>query len=152
MMLRFDWIGSPALTDSLPLRGLQELVDALLNILQILKLLLRQIVRGGIVALITGIVLLDLKLPKLNGIDVLRAIRSDPRTELLPVVIMTTSREESDVFASYKLHANSYVVKPVDFVQFTDAVRQLGMYWLLLNEAPPIKGMPNAETVATPVR
>ena len=102
-------------------------------------------------AKLPGIVLLDLKLPKLNGIDVLRAIRNHPRTELLPVVVMTTSREESDVFASYRLHANSYVVKPVDFVQFTDAVRQLGMYWLLLNEAPPVKGTVDAQTVATPV-
>lgn len=86
-----------------------------------------------------GVVLLDLNLPKLSGVEVLRAIRSNERTEFVPVVVMTTSREEQDLFNSYRLHANSYVVKPVDFGQFTEAVRQLGMYWLLLNEGPPKK-------------
>ena len=84
-----------------------------------------------------GLVLLDLNLPKLSGIDVLRSIRSNERTRFLPVVVMTTSREERDIVSSYRLNANSYVVKPVDFNQFTEAVRQLGMYWLLLNEPPP---------------
>jgi CheY-like chemotaxis protein len=97
---------------------------------------------------VPGVVLLDLKLRKVSGIDVLRAIRSNARTKLVPVVVMTTSREENDVVSSYNLHANSYVVKPVDFNQFTEAVRQLGMYWLLLNEGPPLKGAPDAEEPA----
>lgn len=84
-----------------------------------------------------GLILLDLNLPKVTGIEVLEAIRGNARTRLLPVVVMTTSREERDVMGSYRLHANSYVVKPIDFDQFTLAVRQLGMYWLLLNEPPP---------------
>ncbi|NOH02888.1 MAG: response regulator [Chloroflexi bacterium] len=83
------------------------------------------------------IVLLDLKLPKVDGLEVLRRIREDPRTQLLPVVILTSSREEQDLIAGYKLGANSYVRKPVDFSQFVEAVHQLGLYWLVLNEAPP---------------
>jgi DNA-binding response OmpR family regulator len=83
-----------------------------------------------------GVVLLDLNLPKLSGIEVLREIRANDRTHLVPVVVMTTSREERDVVNSYELHANSYVVKPVDFQQFTESMRQLGVYWLLLNEGP----------------
>jgi two-component system response regulator len=82
-------------------------------------------------------VLLDLKLPKVDGLEVLRRVRSEPRTRLLPVVILTTSREEQDLITSYQLGANSYICKPVDFAQFTEAVRQLGLYWLVLNEAPP---------------
>lgn len=83
------------------------------------------------------LVLLDLKLPKLDGLEVLRELRGDPRTALLPVVVLTSSVEEQDLLRSYSLGANSYVRKPVDFVQFIEAVRQLGLYWLVLNEAPP---------------
>ncbi|MGA2140130.1 MAG: response regulator [Verrucomicrobiia bacterium] len=84
-----------------------------------------------------AMVLLDLKLPKIDGLVVLRRVRAEPRTRLLPVVILTTSREEQDLVTSYQLGANSYICKPVDFAQFTEAVRQLGLYWLVLNEAPP---------------
>jgi CheY-like chemotaxis protein len=82
------------------------------------------------------VVLLDLNLPKIGGLDVLRAIRSDERTKLLPVVIMTSSKEDRDLISGYELGANSYVVKPVDFTQFAEAVRQLGVYWLVINQQP----------------
>jgi two-component system, response regulator len=83
------------------------------------------------------IVLLDLKLPRMDGMEVLKRIRRDERTQLIPVVILTSSVEESDLVSGYKLGANSYVRKPVDFEQFNEAVKQLGLYWLLWNEPPP---------------
>ncbi len=86
------------------------------------------------------VVLLDLKLPRVDGFEVLRAMRSDPRTRLVPVIVLTSSREERDMVESYGNGANSYVRKPVDFSEFREAVRSLGMYWLLLNEAPPSSG------------
>ncbi len=84
-----------------------------------------------------ALVLLDLKLPKVEGLEVLRRIREDDRTKYLPVVILTSSREEEDLINSYKLRCNSYVRKPVNFNQFKSAVHQLRLYWLLLNEPPP---------------
>ena len=83
------------------------------------------------------LVLLDLKLPRKDGLEVLSALRENPRTELLPIVILTSSKEERDLIEGYRLRANSYVRKPVDFNQFSEAVRQLGLYWLVLNERPP---------------
>ena len=85
------------------------------------------------------VVLLDLKLPKIDGLEVLRRIRADERTRLLPVVILTSSKEEQDLINGYRLGANSYIRKPVDFNQFTEAVRQLGLYWLVINEPPPFR-------------
>jgi CheY-like chemotaxis protein len=89
--------------------------------------------------IVPQVVLLDLKLPKLDGLEVLRRMRADEHTKLLPVVVLTSSDEEQDRFNSYGLGANSYVRKPVDFNQFSEAVRQLGLYWLVVNQPPPTR-------------
>ena len=86
-----------------------------------------------------AVVLLDLKLPKIDGLEVLRRIRADPRTCLQPIVILTSSKEEQDIVSGYSLGANSYIRKPVDFNQFMEVIRQLGLYWLVLNEPPESK-------------
>ena len=83
------------------------------------------------------VILLDLKLPKVDGLEVLRQIRAEPRTHMLPVVVLTSSKQEQDMIRAYTIGVNSYVRKPVDFNQFVDAIGQLGLYWLVLNEAPP---------------
>lgn len=84
-----------------------------------------------------SLLLLDLKLPKINGLEVLQRLREDPRTRRLPVVILTSSREERDIIRGYDLGANSYIQKPVDYAQFLEAIRQLGVYWMVINEPPP---------------
>jgi two-component system, response regulator len=94
---------------------------------------------GRDVSDIPAVVLLDLKLPRVDGLEVLRRIRADERSRRLPVVILTTSKEEQDVAQSYDLGANSYIRKPVDFKQFVESVEHLGLYWLVLNEPPPPK-------------
>jgi CheY-like chemotaxis protein len=94
---------------------------------------------GREVTELPALVLLDLKLPRVDGLEVLRQIRADDRTRRLPVVILTTSREEQDVAQSYDLGANSYIRKPVDFTQFAQAIEQMGLYWLVLNESAPPK-------------
>ncbi len=85
-------------------------------------------------------ILLDLKLPKIDGLEVLRRVKNDERTKMIPIVVMTSSSEQRDIVESYKLGVNSYIVKPVDFEKFTESVRQLGLYWLLLNQPPPSQG------------
>ena len=87
------------------------------------------------------VVLLDLKLPKVDGLEVLKKIKADARTRTIPVVMLTSSREERDIIESYQLGVNSYIVKPVDFEQFTEVVRQLGLYWMLLNQTPSQKSL-----------
>jgi two-component system, response regulator len=94
---------------------------------------------GRDLTIMPAIILLDIKLPKIDGLEVLRQLRANERTLLIPVVILTSSREEQDIVAGYRLGVNSYVRKPVDFTHFADAVSHLGLYWLLLNEAPPTK-------------
>ncbi|MEI6294386.1 MAG: response regulator [Methanomicrobiales archaeon] len=84
------------------------------------------------------VTLLDLKLPKIDGFEVLKRVRSNERTKLIPIVILTSSKEESDLINGYSLGANSYIRKPVDFEQFTEAIRELGLYWILINEPPPV--------------
>jgi CheY-like chemotaxis protein len=83
------------------------------------------------------LVLLDLKLPKVDGLEVLRAVKGDPRTQAIPIVVLTSSREENDLVESYKLGVNAYIQKPVEFDSFRQAVKQLGLFWLVVNEAPP---------------
>jgi two-component system response regulator len=95
---------------------------------------------GRDASVLPQLVLLDLKLPRVDGLEVLRQLRTNERTELLPVVMLTSSKEEQDLVQSYRLGANSYIRKPVDFDQFMEAVRQLGLYWLVLNEPPPGHG------------
>ena len=87
-----------------------------------------------------AMVLLDLQLPRVGGLEVLRRLRANARTRLLPIIILTSSKEDRDLLEGYTYGANSYIRKPVDFAQFTEAVRQLGLYWLILNEAPPNVG------------
>lgn len=97
--------------------------------------------RGAFAGRDTGtpvLVMLDLKMPKVDGLEVLRTIKADPTLKQIPVVVLTSSREQRDVIQSYKLGVNAYVVKPVEFEKFVDAVKQLGLFWLLLNEPPPV--------------
>jgi CheY-like chemotaxis protein len=94
---------------------------------------------GRDLSVMPAVILLDIKLPKIDGLEVLKRIRANELTRLIPVVILTSSKEEQDIITSYRLGVNSYVRKPVDFVQFTEAVNNLGLYWLLLNEIPPVK-------------
>jgi two-component system, response regulator len=96
--------------------------------------------RGGhadrLISPVPKLVLLDLKLPRVDGLEVLRQVKADPRTRTIPIVVLTSSNEERDMIESYQLGVNSYITKPVDFGQFTESVRQIGMYWVLLNQQP----------------
>jgi two-component system, response regulator len=94
---------------------------------------------GRDLSVMPTVILLDLKLPKIDGLEVLRRLRENELTKLLPVVILTSSKEEQDILTGYSFRVNSYVRKPVDFNQFAEAVNHLGLYWLLLNEVPPVK-------------
>lgn len=96
------------------------------------------------------LVLLDLKLPKVDGLEVLKVVKSDPRTRRIPVVVMTSSREECDLVRSYDLGVNSYLQKPVDFDQFRDVVKRMGFYWLLINQAPPQTNQAGADKRGAP--
>ncbi len=96
------------------------------------------------------LVLLDLKLPKVDGIEVLRQMKNDPRTKAIPVVILTSSREERDIVSGYELGANSYIQKPVDFDKFRDTVKQLGLYWLVTNQTPNTSGVGKAASQGEP--
>jgi len=93
----------------------------------------------GMVVDLPQVILLDLKMPRLGGLDVLKRIRSELSTQLLPVVILTSSSEEEDILSSYRLGANSYVRKPIEFQRFAEAIQQLGLYWLIVNQAPPLR-------------
>ncbi len=97
---------------------------------------------GRDVSLLPAVILLDLKLPRVNGLEVLKRIRANERTKRLPVVILTTSQEEKDIAAGYDLGTNSYIQKPVDFSQFAEAIKAMGLYWLVLNEPPPASEQP----------
>lgn len=105
---------------------------------------LHEAARGDNACRLPTVILLDLKLPRMDGLETLKQIRADDQLKYLPVVMLTSSREENDIFKSYDLGANSYIRKPVDFEQFNDAVRQLGLYWLLLNEVPCCAGPANS--------
>jgi two-component system response regulator len=105
---------------------------------------------GGDVGVCPRLVLLDLNIPKVSGLELLAAIKADPRTRSIPVVVLTTSKAEFDITESYRLGANSYIVKPVDFEKFVVAIRELGYYWLLLNEVPYPNRNQAAETCAIP--
>jgi DNA-binding response OmpR family regulator len=94
------------------------------------------------------LVLLDLKLPKVDGLEVLKQVKSDPRTKVIPVVIMTSSKEERDLVASYHLGANSYIQKPVDFEQFRETVKTVGLYWLVINQPPVVESIQHLIGVA----
>lgn len=120
---------------ALTLRALQQ--NKILNKVEIARDGVAALEYLATAAILPTFVLLDLKLPKVDGLEVLKRIRAETRLRLLPVVVLTSSKEEQDVIQSYGLGANSYIRKPVDFEQFSEAVRQLGLYWLLLNEPPP---------------
>ena len=94
---------------------------------------------GRDMSIMPSVILLDIKLPKIDGLEVLQRIRADPRTRCLPVVVLTSSKEEQDMVKSYSRGANSYIRKPVDFDKFAQAIEQLGLYWLVLNELPPVR-------------